>query len=79
MCKALEDMMKESEMKGEKRGMEAGMEAGMAEGEKRGGQRMARNLVRFMRERALPDGMLHEFLAQQNFSPEQIAEICAKQ
>ena len=89
MCKAIEDMKKESEMQGEKRGMEEGMakgmeegmakgmEEGMAKGEKKGGERMARNLVCFMRERALPDGMLQEFLVQQNFSPEQIAELCA--
>ena len=63
--------------KAEKAGMEKGMKQGMKQGEKKGCERMARNFVRFMRKKALPDGMLQEFLVQQNFSPEQIAELCA--
>ena len=69
MCKAIDDMKRESEMKG--------MEQGMKEGMKEGGEEMARRLVRFMREKALPEAMLQEFLVQQNFSPEQIAKLCA--
>ncbi|MBQ6473817.1 MAG: hypothetical protein IJJ33_17655 [Victivallales bacterium] len=69
MCKAIDDMKRESEMKG--------MEQGMKEGMKEGGEEMARRLVRFMREKALPEAMLQEFLVQQNFSPEQIAKLSA--
>ena len=65
MCKAIEDMMNESKA------------VGMEEGMKEGGREMARGLVRFMREKDLPEDMLREFLARQNFSPEQIADLCA--
>ena len=66
MCKAFRDMEKRGEMRGEMRGKQ----------EER--TENAIKFVRFMREKALPEDLLQDFHAKQmQYSPEQIAELCA--
>ena len=66
MCKAIEDMRKESE------------EKGRIEGERRGCEMTAREFVSYLREQSFPEEKLQDFLGQRmKYSSEQIADLCA--
>ena len=38
---------------------------------------MARDFVRYLREQSFPENKIQDFLAQKNFTPDQIADLCA--
>ena len=76
MCKAIEDMKKQSEEKGRIDG-EA---KGRIEGERIGCEMTARELVSYLREQTFPEDKIQVFLGQRmKYSPEQIADLCAGQ
>ena len=74
MWKAIEDMRKESEEKGRKDGEKRGEKRG----EERGCEKSAREFVSYLREQSFPEDKIQDFLGHRmNFSPDQIAELCA--